>query len=367
MIKEKSKRKNLSLTAAAVPLGIFFAGIAIRLACGLFAPFADLWNSTVGAFIRFILANIFALFPFSFAELLLFSSPAVAAVFVRAAIRGAKKGKKELLKVIFSIVTVAAVIYFLFAAGFAPGYRTTPLMERLALQKTEVNADSLYKATLMVIEELNEAAEDVTFAKDGSSITPHTISSLSENISKSYDSLEKDYGIIKNFPSKVKPLIISPLMTYTHISGIYSFFTGEANINTNYPDFVVAFTAAHEMAHQRGIAREEEANFAAFLAMRKSEDSFLRYAALLNIYEYLSDSLYETDRDLWQMQNSLLAKKAKGDLLAYSAFFDKYRDSTASRVADEVNDAYLEGQGNRGTVSYGLVTHLAVAFYLNDK
>ena len=56
-------------------------------------------------------------------------------------------------------------------------------------------------------------------------------------------------------------------MTYTHISGIYTFYTGESNININYPDFVVASSATHEMAHQRGVARENEANFVSFVVV----------------------------------------------------------------------------------------------------
>ena len=350
-----------------VPLGIFLAGSAVLLFSTLFVPFADFWNITAGTFIRFILAAVFSFLPFSFMELLLLSSPAIAAVFVRSAVRGAKKGKRELLKVISVILTIAAVVWLFFSAGFAPGYRTSTLEKKLSLPKAEITAETLYETTLLVIEELNEAAETVTFVKDGASVSPYGIKELSQKLSISYDSFEKDYGIINNFHSDVKPLVISPLMTYTHLSGIYSFFTGEANVNTNYPDFVVAFTAAHEMAHQRGIAREEEANFTAFLAMRASSDNYLRYSALLNLYEYLSDSLYSTDPELWQMQNSLLSPLAKSELRAYSLFFDKYRDTTASKVADSLNDAYLESQGNQGTVSYGLVTHLAVAYYMNGK
>jgi hypothetical protein len=53
---------------------------------------------------------------------------------------------------------------------------------------------------------------------------------------------------------------------------------------------------------------------------------------------------------------------------AYSAFFDKYRESTASKVTGTVNNSFLESQGqSAGTKSYGLVVDLAVAYYLPIK
>ena len=51
------------------------------------------------------------------------------------------------------------------------------------------------------------------------------------------------------------------------------------------------------------------------------------------------------------------------EMIAYSEFFDKYRDSTASKVSGTVNDTYLKIQGTEGTKSYGMVTDLAVAYY----
>jgi hypothetical protein len=53
--------------------------------------------------------------------------------------------------------------------------------------------------------------------------------------------------------------------------------------------------------------------------------------------------------------------------VAYSQFFDKYRDSVASEVTGTVNDVFLQSQGQKaGTQSYGLVVDLAVAYYLAD-
>jgi len=158
-------------------------------------------------------------------------------------------------------------------------------------------------------------------------------------------------------------VILSEPMTYTHIAGVYSFFTGEANVNTNFPDYTIPFTVAHELAHQRGIAREDEANFVAFLVCKESDDPYIRYSGYLNLFEYVSSALYSADQELYAKVASTLNTDVRYELMAYSKFFDKYRDSVAADVSGAVNDAYLKLQGTEGTRSYGLVVDLAVAYY----
>ena len=55
--------------------------------------------------------------------------------------------------------------------------------------------------------------------------------------------------------------------------GYYNPFTGEAQVNTNVPAFVIPFTTCHEMAHQIGYASESEASFVGFLVIRNSNNA----------------------------------------------------------------------------------------------
>ncbi|MEG2118101.1 MAG: DUF3810 domain-containing protein, partial [Clostridia bacterium] len=174
---------------------------------------------------------------------------------------------------------------------------------------------------------------------------------------------EVDY--ISSFTSRPKPIMLSEPMLYTHISGVYTFFTGEANINTNYPDFLIPYTMAHELSHQRGIAREDEANMVAFLVCLKSRNAYVKYSGLTNMLSYLTSALYKADKDQY---NELMAKyypdQIKKEMKAYSIFFEKYRESVANKVTDAVNNTFLQSQGqSQGTKSYGLVVDLTVAYY----
>jgi hypothetical protein len=152
-------------------------------------------------------------------------------------------------------------------------------------------------------------------------------------------------------------------MSYTHITGVYTFFTGEANINVAFPDYTLPYTAAHELAHQRGIAREDEANFLAFLVCIGSEDAYIRYSAYVNLYEYVASALASADRTLYAKAASTLPTLAVTEQRAYANFFEKYRDSTASEVSETVNNTFLVIHGTEGTKSYGMVVDLCVAYY----
>ena len=173
---------------------------------------------------------------------------------------------------------------------------------------------------------------------------------------------------MRTFSSRIKPLLVSEPLTYTHLSGIYTFMTGEANINSNYPDFIIASSSAHELAHQRGIAREDEANFIAFAVLLETNDSFLKYCAYLDVYSNVLNDLYSADKDLYFDVVSKVDERVLNDLRSYSRFFEKYANSKASEVVDSVNDSYLQANGQEnGTKSYGMITELVCAYLLNKQ
>jgi hypothetical protein len=194
---------------------------------------------------------------------------------------------------------------------------------------------------------------------------PYDYNELVKKMNEAYEKYTDGVDYISHFYSTPKAIALSEPMTYTHISGVYTFMTGESNVNTNYPDYLMPFTMAHEMAHQRGIAREDEANFVAYLVCIGSGDDYIRYSAYANMVNYLNSALRRADNDLYkQFVINYLPTEVQKEYVAYSEFFDKYRESTASNVTGAVNNAFLQSQGQQaGSKSYGLVVDLAVAYY----
>ena len=192
---------------------------------------------------------------------------------------------------------------------------------------------------------------------------PYSFKEMNDKLIEAYDLFSENHDFINNFYSRLKPVMLSEAMSYAHITGIYTFFTGESNLNISFPDYTIPYTAAHELAHQRGIAREDEANMMAFLVCIESDDAYIRYCAYVNMYEYVANALYKADKELYREVYAELDRSVYNEQIAYSKFFKKYSQSVTSQVSGAVNNAYLQSQGTDGKKSYGMVVDLAVAYF----
>ena len=361
---EKAKKRRLPVAAM-----VFFGlGViaAILYVIFLFSEsFADFFNRYISSVIRAVLAYATNLIPFSLAEFFLLLSPLLV---VGVILVGAKKYTDTWRDVFIycgTLLSIVALVLSVFAMGFAPAYRGSTLDKKLGIDRREVSAEELYETAMILSEKLNEEYKNISYnAETGFSIMPYGYSEMNDKLLEAYDSACDKYTFVQRLDSRLKPVMLSKLMSYTHITGVYSFFTGEANINVAFPDYTVPYTAAHELSHQRGIAREDEANFMAFLVCLESEDPYVRYSGYLNLYEYVTNSLYTASRELYKEALYSLPREVRLEMQAYSNFFKEYKDSAASQVSGTVNNTFLVIQGTEGTKSYGMVVDLAVAYYV---
>lgn len=364
MINNKAEKRRFLPTYAIVLYGIAALSLVIYLIAVISTPFADWFNHHIGGAVRFLLGKLTVLLPFSLAEILVFSLPLVVAAIAVLAWRRHCDTWGHMLRYLLSVVSVLSLFFTLFVFSFGTGYHTTTLDRRLALSKEQVSATELKSTALLLADKVNAAAAEVTFGEDGFSVMPYDIKTMNAHLMNAYEKISAEYSFISSFKSRVKPVMASKAMSYTHITGVYTYFTGEANINVYFPDYTLPFTAAHELAHQRGIAREDEANFVAFVVTSSAQDPYIRYTAYLNLFEYVANALWSVDREAYKEVVRTLTPAVLGELRAYAAFFDQFRDSVAADVSDAVNDTYLKLHGNEaGTASYGLVVDLAVAYY----
>ena len=353
-------KKNIP-TAALVLYAVFLAAVAVRMAAGLSAPFADAYNRTGGALFRAVFAWATAVFPFSLAETLLLAALPVGVWYVLYCVKVVPA--ERLLRHVFAVAAAVSLIFSAFFLNYGAAYGATPLEDKIGLTVSEPSAEDLTDAFTYTAVQLNAAASGVEFDAAGASKMPYSFAEMTRRLNEAYDKLYPEYNFLTRLHAPVKRIALSKPMTYTHLSGIYAVYTGEANVNINYPDFVIVYTAAHEMAHQRGVAPEDEANFIAFLVCAASDDPYIRYCGYANLYEYIADALYSADADAYRTVASFLDPAVAGEYAAYARMFAPYRDAAASAVTDTVNDAYLKWQGeSAGTKSYGLVVDLAVAY-----
>lgn len=344
----------------------FIVSLIIYIVSRSSEAFAEFWARYPSAGIRYFTATLTSLLPFSLAETIILLIPLAIISVIWTSISSIRKNSgKSFTKLLMSLVSVLMIICILFCLGFGPCYFRATLAENLSLSDEPVSGESLYDTAVWLTEDIDALLQDINFSSTGESHMPYSFDELSEIVNNAFNDFTEDEDFISSFNCPVKTIALSDPMTYTHISGVYSFFTGEANVNVNYPDFIMPYTVAHEMSHQRGIAREDEANFTAFLVCMRSNDPYVKYSGCFNVLREVLSALYKSDKDLYkQYRSEYYPSELAGEISAYSIFFDKYRESTAAKVVSGTNNTYLSSQNVKsGVKSYGLVTDLAVAYY----
>ena len=342
-----------------------FTALLLSILARASYPIADFLDSTVSTAYRFLTAKISGIFPFSVFEMLVYLIIPTVAFLVFAAFR-LRRTAEERIKYAFALFGAVLLIYSAYVTSMTVSYNVTPLDERLALEEVEITEDNLYSTAKRLLDETNALAERLEYDGSGSAVMPYSLDELSEKISDAYARASEKYSFIKGFSSRVKPILTEGAMSSLHLLGIYTYYTGEANINIHYPDFNIPYTTAHEFAHQRGIARENEANFVAFLVCLESDDDFIRYSGYIRLYEYVASSLYSTSHERYRELLVGMSDKVRGELIADSEVYEKYADGIIGKISRKFNDLFLKMNGTEGVVSYGLVTRLAVAYYAKE-
>ena len=374
LAKEKTV-KSAKTFHSSIPKWLYIFPILAAIAlilhtiCRFSVGFADFMIEYICTGVRFCLAKLTGWIPFSVGEMTLLLLPfAIIALIILTVRLAMKFNVKIYCRTIAGMLAVIFLLYTLFVFTLAPGYKSSTLDVKLGMEQVPVSADELLSTAEILRDNAHALLDEVTFRYANFSVMPYSLDEMNAKLNEAYQKAGKKYDFLHNFSSNIKYVIHSEPMSYTHITGVYSYYTGEANLNVNFPDYSLPFTAAHELAHQRGIARENEANFVAFLVCMESDDPYIRYCAYVNMMEYVMNSLYAASPDYYGSFYGTLDSKIIYEYRANSAFFEKYRENVAADVSSAVNNNYLQSQGQtEGTRSYGLVVDLTVAYYKNQQ
>ena len=256
------------------------------------------------------------------------------------------------------LLATLAVIYVAFLAVWGLNYRRLPLSHLSGLTASPAHARHLHALCDALVSRTNTLRatleeDDAGVAALSSSLTA-TLNRAQKGFAVAgtrYPELAGDYGAPKG-------ALLSTALSWLGISGIYIPFTAEPHVNTTLPAPALPFTACHEMAHQRGFAREDEANYLGYLACRLHPDADFRYSGTLTATLYAVQALPSDDQTkLFEQLSSAVHR----DLDAMRQWRERYR-SIASEVSSRVNDAYLRANGQQdGVLSYGRMVDLMLA------
>lgn len=184
---------------------------------------------------------------------------------------------------------------------------------------------------------------------------------LAEAAQEAYNNIPEEYNITKKAFPNVKFALGSSLMSNIHITGIYPYVFPEAIVNINTPIMSLPHTICHEMAHQRGFAREDEANFIAYIASISSDNPLMVYSGYYTAFTYSMNMLYEYDRESWEFIYNNMNKNIRLDIQKETTYWKQF-ESISSETSSNINNAYLSAMDiEDGVKSYGRMVDLLLA------
>lgn len=360
-LKKKTKDHSIHRIAAAAALLIL--SVALMVTSVKVPAFAEWYSGTIYLFLVNTAGRIMGTAPFSVAEIclyLLLAALAVSIVFCSGKIvKGAKAGT-----VLFSwfsgVILAVGILAFLYTAGCGINYHRRSFSTEEGIVTSSYSAEELNQVCIWLTAEVNAVCEEISRDDTGVMILD---GSEGEGAVAAMEKLAETFPSLEGYYPQPKKLIISEILSYQGLTGIYSPFTVEANYNGDMTPYNIPFTACHELSHLRGFMEEREANFIAFLACIGSDRSDFRYSGYLSGWTYCMNALYRADQSAWQTTRALLDERAETDVSANSEFWDSY-EGIISETEDRVNDTYLRANGQAdGVQSYDRMVDLIVAYF----
>jgi hypothetical protein len=306
---------------------------------------------------------LFGWMPFSFGDVIYLAAGIWLLVALIRAIRvfiRREAGWSWLRRFIGRIVFVALWVYVLFNGLWGLNYDRKGIAYQLRLEVHPYSNNELKLLTATLIDRLNGL--DSVARLDRPRLNDPRHRYLFVGAIAAYDSLgHNDERFGYPMPS-VKASLYSYIGLYLGYSGYYNPFTGEAQVNTCQLGFTQPYTTCHEMGHQLGYARENEANFAGYLSARASPEPAFRYSAYFDLWMYAAAEMYSRDSAFVKEQVKLLHPGIRRDFRELKAFNRRFDNPVEIRVW-QLYGGYLRANHQpKGIVTYSEVTAWLIAY-----
>lgn len=282
---------------------------------------------------------------------------------------------KLLVTMLQNLLCLAAVIYFGYVLLCGVNYHRYPVAYHLGLTVEESTVEELAGLYTELADKATELRAQLTTEDErGVYVLPFSEGQLGKEAKKAYQEFAKEYPVFGGRYPVPKHVFFSRIMSWTEITGVFTPWTMEANVNIDISPYSIGSTMCHELAHLRGFMREDEANYISYRACMASDSLDLQYSGTMLALIHTGNALYGQDADLYfELYLAHISGEVSADLAANNEYWDQFEkpvvgDTTVGEIADKVNDAYLKANDQEdGTKSYGRVVDLLLAEYKQRK
>ena len=351
------KARHIVLALALILLGAFYA-LREMPAVANFATahIAWPWHRFAG--------TVYSIFPFSVAEWLCALAILCALVFVLVTLYKLLRKPHKLRRLYAALVALLAGVLTVYACIcwlWGITYYSYTYTELSGIETRAISVEELKAVTIYFAEAASVTSEAVT--RDANGVYVCDIQKTLRDAPALYANLPEEFAFLTGSEAEPKPMFFSYLMSHMNFTGMFFPPTGEANVNVHAPDCYIPSAVAHELSHQRGVAREQDANFTAVLVCMESDDPDFIYSGALLAYTHLSNSLRQASYEDWLEAYSHLDENVINDLRANNEYWAQFQ-TPAADISEAAYEGFLQNQGQvLGMRSYGACVDLLVAYY----
>ncbi len=254
---------------------------------------------------------------------------------------------------------ICIIIYIVFNLFWGLNYNRKGIAAQLNLQITKIDTADLKRLQFFLLQKVNESKQALMVSQ-----APYPSNKkMFERAVGCYHDAEKVYPFLKYSGNSVKSSIYSWWGNYLGFTGYYVPFTGEAQVNTTIPAFMRPYTTCHEIAHQLGYAKEEEANFVGFLAVMASNDTLFNYSAYLDLFIDTNREVYFVDSSSAKAAALQLLPAVKSDIREWHEFLKRHQNPFEPIIRWMYGNYLKANMQPHGISSYDEVIVDLIAYY----
>ena len=330
----------------------------------------EVYSNIFFKFIGQVLSRVTGILPFSLAELItillvVFAVGWIIWIVIRLIKPRLSRGV-FVIHLISNVAFFASIVYFAFIILWGLNYSRLPFASVAGLEIRPTSVNELAKMSENLITKTNDLRTMLEEDSRGVMLLAKGKPEALKRAYIGYVQASKVYPELGGSFGNPKPIFLSEFMSYTGITGVYFPYTAEANVNMKNNSSMLPSTISHEMAHQRGYAREDEANYIAYVTCKVHPDHDFQYSGYLLAIIHSMNALNSYDRESYTRLSSKYSDGVMRDLRDINEFWQKY-EGPVEKISNSINNAYLKSNmQNDGVYSYGRMVDLLLAEYRKE-
>ena len=256
-------------------------------------------------------------------------------------------------------ILIAFCVYIVFNIFWGLNYNRKGIAWQLDLPKISYDTVNLKLMQELLLQKVNETKQELI----SKNFSYPAKKDLFERAKACYEDVTVIYPFMKYKNPSIKSSLYGLMGDYLGFTGYYNPFTGESQVNTTVPKFLLPYITLHEIGHQIGYAKEDEANFSGYLAAVNSHDTLFQYSTYLDLFVYANREVYYFDSAASKLAATRLIPAVKADLLEWRLFNKKYINVFEPTITWLYGKYLQANQQPQGLRSYNEVIATLMAYY----